>query len=206
MTERRPRFLWLLALLVPVVAVDVWLHLREKPTAAVAATTSEESPVAAPPEPAPREPTPPPAVPLPALEARGPEPSPPLPVHTPPAAMIPPPAAHEERGSNGDEPAVVTLTQVGDIALGVRQDPRLLEIRDEARLKQVLERVGHALEERVRQHPEEGSAELVERLADYREELGRYMSGDVQIRGPGWTIETETGPALPQEKWWTPKP
>ncbi|WP_394847077.1 hypothetical protein LZC95_06360 [Pendulispora brunnea] len=205
MRERRPRFLWLMALLVPVIALDVWLHVREKPKAAAAKTEDlrvsapRETVAAASPMAAPRMAS--------AVEVRQADPSTPSskPV-VPVQVQQMPPVAREEPGSNADEPPVVTLAQVGDIALGVRQDPRLLEIRDEARLKQVLERVGQALQERVRQHPEEGSAELVERLADYREELGRYMSGDVQIRGPGWTIETETGPALPQEKWWTPRP
>ncbi|WP_394836748.1 hypothetical protein LVJ94_07550 [Pendulispora rubella] len=196
MSERRPRFLGLLALLVPVIALDVWLHVGEKPDVPAAPqkeAVKEEPPQAAPPE---------------AVAIAIPPPGPPSALAPVPvqAQHAPPPVVLEERGANGDEPPVVTLAQVGDIALGVRQDPQLLEIRDEAKLKQVLERVGHALQERVRQHPEEGSTELVERLADYREELDRTMSGDVQIRGPGWTIETETGPALPQEKWWTPKP
>jgi hypothetical protein len=103
---------------------------------------------------------------------------------------------------DGKEPHIRTLVSVGDIQLGVvRESAR---IRDEAGLKAVLVRMGDDLEKRVRDHPED-AAGLQQVLDGYREELGRHMDGEVELRGPGWMIGTEVGPPQPREQWWKPR-
>jgi hypothetical protein len=104
---------------------------------------------------------------------------------------------------DGKEPHIRTLVSVGDIQLGVvRESAR---IRDEAGLKTVLVRIGDDLEKRVREQGQGGAAGLQQVLDDYREELGKHMDGEVELRGPGWMIGTEVGPPQPREQWWKPR-
>jgi hypothetical protein len=91
---------------------------------------------------------------------------------------------------------------VGDIQLGVvRESAR---IRDEVGLKQVLVRIGDDLEKRMQQKKGAGEPGLQQVLDEYREELGKYMDGEVSLRGPGWMVGTEVGPP-PREQWWKPR-
>jgi hypothetical protein len=145
-----------------------------------------------PPRPPPRQEPPPPA-PAEATEA--------------PAASVPPP---EEKvlvdpfEPEGDQDAPIrTLVAVGDIQLGViRESAR---IRDEAGLKTALARIGDDLQKRFGKPQEPGAPGPQELLDGYREELGKYMDGMVELSGPGFRIGTEVGPPLPREKWWKPR-
>ncbi|WP_394832924.1 hypothetical protein LVJ94_41130 [Pendulispora rubella] len=212
-TNRWRTLLCVAAALSALAAVGSWLVARPGPSHASRHVSSEPSALheedSWPPVPRLREPEPAPQ-PAPQTAPRSRlagRPAPAAPHASPPSEVAEPaPFPRGETASELDDPPIRDLVTVGDIALGVRDDPRRLVIHDEPKLKEALTRIGHELEERARQHPEEGAAELVERLADYRDELGDCMSGDVQIRGPHWTIETEAGPALPPEKWWRPKP
>jgi len=100
------------------------------------------------------------------------------------------------------EPEVRTLVSVGDIQLGVVRNSR---IRDEAGLKKALVRIGDDLEKRLRGLQPLGVSGLQQVLDGYREELGRYMDGEVELRGPDWMIGTEVGPPPPREEWWVPR-
>jgi hypothetical protein len=165
---------------------------------------------------------PPERTPVPPV-ARVEPPSPP-PVKAPPPARTPPPRAEAPPApapgaapadaappaeavsadpfepEEGKDPHIRTLVSVGDIQLGVvRESAR---IRDEAGLKQVLVRIGGDLEKRVQEQEKQGVSGLQQVLDDYREELGKHMDGEVELRGPGWMIGTEVGPPLPREQWW----
>jgi hypothetical protein len=122
-------------------------------------------------------------------------------------APLPPPEEGEVRDrfepQEGQEPELRTLVAVGDIRLAVNRNA---EVRDEAGLKQVLVRIGSDLERRVRELQGTGDMGPQQVLDTYREELGKYMSGDVELSGPGWMIGTEVGPPLPREEWWKPRP
>lgn len=197
--------LWLGAAGLLVLAVGMWLAGGTAgPETSTPVTEPEPStvePRAAAPEPvpraeAPRPPPPRPAAPPAAQESPAPQATP-EPSSPPVEAVVADPFEPEE----GKEPHIRTLVSVGDIQLGVvRESAR---IRDEAELKAVLVRIGADLEKRVREQP--GAAELQQVLDDYREELGKHMDGEVELRGPGWMIGTEVGPPQPREQWWKPR-
>jgi hypothetical protein len=124
---------------------------------------------------------------------------------TPPPA--PPPAEKVsadpfEPEDNQDAP-IRTLVSVGDIQLGVVREAT--KIRDEAGLKKVLVRIGDELDKRLREPQEPGAPKPQELLDGYREELGKYMDGEVELRGPGFMIGVEVGPPLPRDQWWKPR-
>ncbi len=188
--------LWLGAGALLVLAVGAWL------------TAGTAGPESSPPAPEPEPSTVEPRAAAPVSRAQAPRPPPPRPAvrespapqpaPEPPAPVVEDPFEPED----GKEPHIRTLVSVGDIQLGVvRESAR---IRDEAGLKAVLVRMGDDLEKRVRDHPED-AAGLQQVLDGYREELGRHMDGEVELRGPGWMIGTEVGPPQPREQWWKPR-
>ncbi|EAU70014.1 hypothetical protein STIAU_8348 [Stigmatella aurantiaca DW4/3-1] len=137
------------------------------------------------------------------------EPPPPAPVEVTetPAAPVPPPGEKvlvDPFEPQGDQDAPIrTLVAVGDIQLGViRESAR---IRDEAGLKTVLVQIGDDLRKRFEKPQEPGAPGPQELLDGYREELGKYMDGMVELSGPGFRIGAEVGPPLPREKWWKPR-
>ena len=205
--------LWMGAACLLVLAVGAWLAVRfgdpsPSPTGSSELLdaerppgTAEAPPVARldPPRPPPRKATPPPVNPPPREEA----PPPPMPVGEPVRPAPPPESVPSDpfEPQDGQEPPIRTLVSVGDIQLGVVRNSR---IRDEAGLKRVLVRIGDDLEKRIReQQKQDVSPQQV--LDGYREELGQYMDGEVELRGPGWMIGVEVGPPLPREKWWVPR-
>jgi len=103
----------------------------------------------------------------------------------------------------GQKPEIRTLVAVGDIQLGVVRNSR---VRDEEGLKRVLVRIGGELEKRIREPQQQDTPGLQQLLDDYREELGKYMDGEVELRGPDWMIGVEVGPPRPREEWWVPRP
>jgi hypothetical protein len=104
---------------------------------------------------------------------------------------------------DGEGPAIRTLVEVGDIQLGVVRDAR---VRDEQGLKNVLVQIGKDMEKSSHQLGSEAPPELQQLLDGYREELGQYMAGEVEIRGPSWMIGTEVGPPRPLGEGWRPRP
>lgn len=104
---------------------------------------------------------------------------------------------------NGEDPEVRTLLSVGDIRMGA---VRGAEIRDEAALRAVLVRIGGDLERRMKETRPQSELGYQEVLDGYRDEMARFMNGQIEMRGPGFTIGTEVGPPLPREKWWKPRP
>lgn len=101
------------------------------------------------------------------------------------------------------EPEVRTLVAVGDIQLGVLRNAR---VRDEAGLKTALARIGDEIDRRTRQGLQPGAPGLQELLDSHREELGRYVDGEVELRGPDWMIGLEAGQPRPLDENWRPRP
>lgn len=199
--------LWLGAAGLLVLALVAWSWSRSTEPVPAGRTQEPERPSVPavarvePPSPPPRK-----AVPLartpPPREASSPPPAPgSAPEQTaPPAEAV---TADPFEPEDGKDPHIRTLVSVGDIQLGVvRESAR---IRDEAGLKQVLVRIGDDLEKRLQAQHTQGAPRLQQVLDDYREELGRHMDGEVELRGPGWMIGTEVGPPRPREEWWKPR-
>ena len=99
---------------------------------------------------------------------------------------------------HGDEdPQARVLVAVSDMQLGVLKDAR---VHDETHLVEVLTRLGNELE---KQGPE-SRQQLVE---SYQKELGRYMQGEVELRGRDWLLGLEVGEVRPlEEQHWQPRP
>lgn len=131
------------------------------------------------------------------------QPAPPVVTPEPPPPVAEAPLPDRFEPQDGQEPELRTLVAVGDIRIAVNRNA---EVRDEAALKQVLVRIGDDLDKRMREQQGRDGLDPQQVLDTYREELGKHMSGDVEMRGPGWMIGTEVGPPLPREKWWKPRP
>ena len=198
--------LWLGAagLLVVAVGAGTVVHFTGPAPAPMELTAAPERPAdppvarVEPPSAPPRKAVPPASTPPPRAEV----PPVPEPVAAPEAAAPPAEAVSADpfEPEDGKDPHIRTLVSVGDIQLGVvRESAR---IRDEAGLKQVLVRIGGDLERRLQEQGKQGASGLQQVLDDYREELGKHMDGEVELRGPGWMIGTEVGPPLPREQWW----
>jgi hypothetical protein len=207
--------LWLGAVCLLVLAVGVWLAVRfgESPSVwppSAGQLETQRPPVVTVPPPEPSSVTPPPvrrAPPSPPPPSRQPPPAAPVEVVETPAPSGPPPedkvlADPFEPQDDQDAP-IRTLVSVGDIQLGViRESAR---IRDEAGLKKTLVRIGDDLSKRLQEPQAPGAPGPQAVLDGYREELGKHMSGMVQLSGPGFMIGTEVGPPLPREQWWKPR-
>ncbi|HSP78838.1 MAG TPA: hypothetical protein VLQ93_09930 [Myxococcaceae bacterium] len=102
-----------------------------------------------------------------------------------------------------EEAPIRTLVSVGEIQLGVVREAT--RIRDEAGLKEMLVRIGDDLDKRLREPREPGAPGPQEVLDGYREELARFMDGEVELRGPGFMVGAEVGPPRPREQWWVPR-
>ncbi|MET0401419.1 MAG: hypothetical protein ABW123_03405 [Cystobacter sp.] len=122
----------------------------------------------------------------------------------PPPSDMPDTRADRYESQDGGEPEIRTLLAVGDIRMGVMRNS---EIRDQEGLNRVLVRLGGELERRMQaQQPQQrGELSMQKLLDDYQEELGQYMNGEVELKGPGFSIGAEVGPPLPREKWWKPR-
>ncbi|ATB38565.1 hypothetical protein CYFUS_004000 [Cystobacter fuscus] len=203
-----------------VLALGIWIGVRWSASAPSPAGSREQegaerpsAPIAQTPAPTPVPSTTPP--PRPASPPPASPPAPP-PANSPPSeddeVLLPPPPADmpdtradRYESQDGGEPEIRTILAVGDIRMGVVRDS---EIRDQEGLNRVLVRIGGELERRMQsQQPQQrGELAMQKLLDDYQEELGRYMNGEVELRGPGFSIGTEVGPPLPREKWWKPRP
>lgn len=95
------------------------------------------------------------------------------------------------------------MVEVGDLQLGLVGEA---QVRDEQGLKNILVQIGQDLEKSSRQLGSEAPRELQQLLDDYREELGQYMAGEVEVRGPSWMIGTEVGPPRRLGEGWRPRP
>ncbi|WP_257461655.1 hypothetical protein [Archangium lipolyticum] len=198
--------LWLGAACLLVLALGGWLAVRFGASPAPEAGSVERPPVKTvpPSEPLPVEPPPVVRREPPRPPKQEPPPAASGDVAETPAPPAPPPEEEvladpfEPRGDQ--EAPIRTLVSVGDIQLGViRESAR---IRDEAGLMKVLVRIGDDLEKRL---GKPGAPDPQELLDGYREELGKYMDGMVELSGPGFRIGTEVGPPLPREQWWKPR-
>lgn len=207
--------LWLGAACLLVLAVGAWLSVRFGEAPAVrpppaGQLEAERPPVQTVPPSEPSSATPPPVrrpPPTSAPPPSRPPPAEPTQVVETPAPPGPPPEdkvlADPFEPQDDQEAPIRTLVSVGDIQLGViRESAR---IRDEAGLKQALVRIGDDLNKRLQAPREPGAPGPQEVLDGYREELGKHMSGMVQLSGPGFMIGTEVGPPLPREQWWKPR-
>jgi hypothetical protein len=194
-----------------VLALGSWL-------AAHPDASSDNAPVARAPQP----PPPPPPRPVDATPSPAPAATPArAAVPTPPPATTvqqqPSPALEDEEvlppgpdtrtdrfePQDGGDPEVRTLLTVGDIRMGA---VRGSEIRDEAALRTVLVRIGGDLERRLKETRPQNEQGYQEILDGYRDEMAQHMNGEIELRGPGFTVGTEVGPPLPREKWWKPRP
>ncbi len=122
------------------------------------------------------------------------------------AEVLPPgPDTRRDRfePQNGEDPEILTLLSVGDIRMGA---VRGAEIHDEAALRAVLVRIGEDLERRMKETRPQRELGYQEILDGYRDEMARFMTGMIEMRGPHFMIGTEVGPPLPREKWWRPRP
>ncbi|WNG24949.1 hypothetical protein F0U62_13740 [Cystobacter fuscus] len=216
---RVQRGLWMGAAALLVLALGIWIGVRWSASAPAPAGSREQegavrpsAPIAQTPVPS-TTPPPRPASPPPSTPASPPAPPP---ASSPPSeddeVLLPPPPADmpdtradRYESQDGGEPEIRTILAVGDIRMGVVRDS---EIRDQEGLNRVLVRIGGELERRMQsQQPQQrGELAMQKLLDDYQEELGRYMNGEVELRGPGFSIGTEVGPPLPREKWWKPRP
>lgn len=204
--------LWLGAacLLLLAVGASLWSRFGGSPDVRPPSQLEAERP------PVRTEPPPVPSVTPPPVR-RPPHVPPPPPAQPPPAAPAqvaetlpaqPPPPVEKvsadpfEPEDNQDAP-IRTLVSVGDIQLGVVREAT--RIRDEAGLKKVLVRIGDDLDKRLREPQEPGAPGPQAVLDGYREELGKYMDGEVELRGPGFMVGAEVGPPLPREQWWKPR-
>ncbi|HYO59726.1 hypothetical protein [Archangium sp.] len=208
--------LWLGAACLLLLSVGVWISVRfgDSPAPEARSTErleAERPPVKAVPPPEPPPVAAPPVVrrdpPTPPPQQQPPPPAGPVEVTETPAPPVPPPAekvAADPFEPQDDQDAPIrTLVSVGDIQLGVVREAT--RIRDEAGLKKVLVRIGDELDKRLREPQEPGAPKPQELLDGYREELGKYMDGEVELRGPGFMIGAEVGPPLPREQWWKPR-
>ncbi len=192
------RWLWPMGLLV--LAVGAWWMRGSAPAPATDARHAAEPPRAM-------------ETPVPVAPPAAP---PPLPAEPPRADRPPQPAAAPRapgRNSleelpadpferqNDQEPEVRTLIAVGDIRLGVLRNAR---VRDEAALTSALARIGDALDQKGRR-PQAGGPGRQELLDSHREELGRYVDGEIEIRGPDWMIGVEVGEQRPLHEVWRPR-
>ena len=107
-----------------------------------------------------------------------------------------------ERHGTEDPPARV-LVAVGDLQLGVLTSAR---VHDEVHLVELLTRLGGELE-KLRSAPEQPAEAARQQLLEgYRKELGRYLDGEVELRGRDWLMGFEVGAARPMELDWKPRP
>lgn len=148
--------------------------------------------------------------------ARSPQPAPavrlpPTTIGTPQPEYKPLAQAAADAGSFADpfewhgqqEPVARTLLAVGDVQLGVLSDVR---IHDEPGLLQALARVGEKLDRQSRELGRGGIQALQQILDDERDELGRYMEGELELRGPHWMIGLEVGPPRTIGDGWQTRP
>lgn len=206
--------LWLGAVCLLVLAVGVWLAARfGEPPAVPAPSTErlevERPPVVTAPPPEPSSVAPPPVRRAPSNPppSHPPPPAAPVEVVETPAPPSPPPEdkvlADPFEPQDDQEAPIRTLLSVGDIQMGVVRESA--QIRDEAGLKRTLVRIGDDLNKRLQEPRKPGTPGPQAVLDEYREELGKHMSGMVQLSGPGFMIGTEVGPPLPREQWWKPR-
>lgn len=87
--------------------------------------------------------------------------------------------------------------------LGVLTDAK---VRDERRLVAVLTRLGGELEKLGDESGQASAAERQQLLAGYQKELGRYVDGEVELRGRDWLMGIEVGEVPSIEADWKPRP
>lgn len=141
-----------------------------------------------------------------------PRPAASLPARTEPAAATPTATAPEPTPDpfarhGAEDPPARALVAVGDMQLGVLTSAR---VRDEAPLVELLTRLGGDLD-RLRPAPGQAAgAARQELLESYKRELGRYVDGEVELRGRDWLMGLEVGEVrplpLPTEPDWRPRP
>lgn len=129
------------------------------------------------------------------------------PAAAPPTATAPEPTPDPFARHGAEDPPARALVAVGDVQLGVLASAR---VRDEAQLVELLTRLGGDLE-RLRPAPGQAAgAARQELLESYKRELGRYVDGEVELRGRDWLMGLEVGEVrplpLPTEPDWRPRP
>lgn len=196
------------AVFAALVAIALVFLLKSKPTASVAGSAArvgaglgqgESRPSAASAE----IPAGSPARPRPAVS----EPARTESATAPPADPAPEPTADPfARQGTADPPARV-LVAVADMQLGVLTTAR---VRDEAQLVELLTRLGGELERLPAAPGQAAAAARQQLLESYQKELGRYVDGEVELRGRDWIMGLEVGevrpPPLPTEPDWRPRP
>lgn len=119
-----------------------------------------------------------------------------------------PASAYDPFARHGDaDPPARVLVAVGELQLGVLSDAR---VRDEASLVALLTSIGSALEQ-LRLAPDQTPAAARQQLVEgYKEELGRYVDGEVELHGRDWNLGLEVGEVQPRpqphEQGWRPRP
>lgn len=102
-----------------------------------------------------------------------------------------------------EEPPARVLVAVADMQLGVLANAK---VRDEARLVELLTRIGGELEKLGDAPSPSAGARRQQLLEGYQRELGRYLDGEVELRGRDWVMGIEVGEVRPLEADWKPRP
>lgn len=104
----------------------------------------------------------------------------------------------------GQEAAIRTLATVGEIRLGV---VRGAHVTDEVALTKALTQIAEELEASGKEALRQGALDRQGLLDAHREELGRWVEGEVELRGADWMIGLQVGTPPPlEEQEWRPRP
>ncbi len=103
----------------------------------------------------------------------------------------------------GEEPPARVLVAVGDMQLGVLTNAK---VHDEVRLFELLTRIGGELEKLGAGSGQTAAAQRQQLLEGYHKELGRYVQGEVELRGRDFVMGLEVGEVPPLEADWKPRP
>ena len=102
-----------------------------------------------------------------------------------------------------EEPPARVLVAVGDMQLGVLNNAK---VHDEVHLVELLTRIGGELEKLGPASGQAAAAQRQQLLEGYHQELGRYLQGEVELRGRDWIMGIEVGDVAPLEADWKPRP
>lgn len=122
---------------------------------------------------------------------------------TPPDPLKPQPTYDPFARHGDEEPPARVLVAVGDMQLGVLTNAK---VHDEVHLVELLTRIGGELERLGPASAQTSAAQRQQLLEGYHKELGRYLQGEVELRGHDWIMGLEVGDVPPLEADWKPRP
>lgn len=122
---------------------------------------------------------------------------------TPPETPKPEPTYDPFARHGDEEPPARVLVAVGETQLGVLTGAK---VHDEVHLVELLTRIGGELEKIGPASAQTSAAQRQQLLQGYHKELGRYLQGEVELRGRDWIMGLEVGEVPPLEADWKPRP